>query len=81
MKKLVGADFEEPLNFKYDFIDAVDKSPYIDFSKGQPYISDYNVLQIKIDNGLKKDLDKGLITLDIELSEIFKNHNQAIMFD
>lgn len=79
VKTLIGTDFEQPLNFKYDFIDAVDNSSYIEHAKGQPYISDYNVLQIKIDNSLKKNLDKGLIPLDIDLSEIFKN--QTSMFD
>lgn len=81
VKKLVGADFEKPLNMKYDSIEEIDKNIYIDNAKGQPYVSDYNVLQIKIDNALKKELDKGLIPLDIDLSNIFKNHNQATMFD
>lgn len=81
VKKLIGADFEKPLNLKYDAIEEIDKNIYIDNAKGQPYVSDYNVLQIKIDNAIKKDLDKGLIPLDIDLSKIFKNYNQATMFD
>ena len=81
VKKLIGADFEKPLNLKYDAIEEIDKNIYIDNAKGQPYFSDYNVLQIKIDNAIKKDLDKGLIPLDIDLSNIFKNYNQATMFD
>ena len=81
VKKLIGADFEKPLNFKYDPIDAIDKNIYIDNAKGQPYISDYNVLQIKVDNALKKDLDKGLIPINVDLNNIFKNNIQAVRLD
>ena len=79
VKKLIGADFEEPINLKCDNLDLIDNNPYVENSKGQPYISDYNTLQIKIDNNLKDSLDKRLIPIKINLNGIF--NDQMSIFD
>ena len=79
VKKLIGADFEEPINLKCDNLDLIDNNPYVENSKGQPYISDYNTLQIKIDNNLKDSLDKGFVPIKINLNGIF--NDQMSIFD
>ncbi len=79
VKRLVGADFEKPADFKTDFVDGVDDSLYLENSKGQPYINQFNVLQIKIDNEIKNALDKGLIPTDINFDNVFDY--QMSMFD
>lgn len=79
VKKLIGADFEEPVNLKNEKLSLIDNNIYVENSKGQPYISDYNTLQIKIDNALKDDLDKRLIPIDLDLDNIF--NNQISIFD
>ena len=79
VKKLVGADFNEPLDMKTKYVKGVDDSLYIDFAKGSPYISEYNVLQLKIDNETKNCLDRGLIPLNETLDDIFEN--QISIFD
>ena len=77
VKKLIGADFDSPVDMKY--LDCFNNNPLIENAKGQPYLNDYNVLQIKIDNDIKKNIDKGLIPLNINIDNIFKN--QISMFD
>lgn len=73
VKKLVGAEFDEPVDLKLEHVVGVDDSPYIDFAKGRPYISDYNVLQLKIDNEIKNMLDKGLIPTEENINQVFNN--------
>ena len=73
VKKLVGAEFDEPVDLKLEHVVGVDDSPYIDFAKGRPYISDYNVLQLKIDNEIKNMLDKGLILTEENINQVFNN--------
>lgn len=74
VKKLIGADFEEPAQLGIDTVAGIDNSLYLEFAKGKPYINDYNVMQIKIDNSIKRDLDKGLIPADIDLDDVFEKH-------
>lgn len=73
VKKLVGAEFDEPEDMKLDFIDGIDNSLYIDFISGKPYYSEYNTLQFRIDNEIKNNLDKGLIPIDENLNNVFDN--------
>lgn len=79
VKRLVGADFEKPLSMQADIIEQIDNGLYIEFAKGSPYISDYNVLQLKIDNETKHCLDRGLIPLNENLDDVFDN--QTSIFD
>ncbi len=73
VKRLVGADFETPKDINK--IPCLQNNPLIQNAKGQPYVSDYNVLQVKIDNQTKDLIDKGFIPLSekeiLELGEIF----------
>lgn len=63
VKILVGADFE---NAKTNLIDVLQNDKYIQNSKGQPYLSEHNVLQAKIDNEIKDNLDKGLSPIELD---------------
>lgn len=76
VKKLVGADFEEPLQI--DTVSAIAKSPLWQFAEHDPYISEYNTMQFKIDNILKKQLENGLLPIDTDLSKIFKPEQISI---
>lgn len=73
VKRLVGADFDTPKDI--DKLNLLQNDNYIKNAKGQPYVSDYNVLQVKIDNELKDYIDEGLIPLSEEeikeLGDIF----------
>lgn len=73
VKKLIGADFETPKDI--DKISFLQNNIFIKNAKGEPYVSDYNVMQVRIDNYLKDCIDKGLIPLSekeiLELGEVF----------
>lgn len=73
VKKLIGADFETPKDI--DKLSCLQNNIFVKNAKGQPYVSDYNVLQVRIDNEIKDCIDKGLIPLSekeiLELGEIF----------
>ena len=64
VKKLVGADFTTPKDINN--LSILQNNPLIQNAKGQPYLSEYNVLQIKIDNEIKDSIDKGQIPLSNE---------------
>ncbi len=64
VKRLVGADFETPTQI--DEVSSVVNSPLVKNSKGQPYVSEYNVLQVKIDNETKQNIDKGLLPCEFD---------------
>ena len=63
VKKLIGANYDRIHDL--DSLEVIKKSPIIQNSKYQ-YLSEHNVLQIKIDNELKDTIDKGLIPLSNE---------------
>ena len=73
VKKLIGADFETPKDI--DKLSCLQNNIFIKNAKGEPYVSDYNVLQVKIDNAVKDCIDKGLIPLTekeiLELGDLF----------
>lgn len=73
VKKLIGADFETPKDIEK--LSCLQNNIFIKNAKGQPYVSDYNVMQVRIDNQIKDFIDKGLIPLSekeiLELGEIF----------
>ena len=73
VKKLIGADFETPKDI--DKLSCLQNNIFIKNAKGQPYVSDYNVMQVRIDNEIKDFIDKGLIPLSekeiLELGDIF----------
>ena len=71
VKKLIGAEFDEPLNMRTESINGIDNSLYIDFAKAKPYYSDFNTMQLAIDNEIKNMLDKDLILTDEDLLGIF----------
>ena len=58
VKRLVGADFEEPTILTD--LDCIKKNKLFKYSEGEPYLSEYNVLQVKIDNQTKRLLKDGL---------------------
>lgn len=64
VKKLIGADFENPVDIKN--LTLLEDDLIVKNAKGQPYVSDYNVLQVRIDNEIKDNLDKGLVPLSID---------------
>jgi len=70
VKRLVGADFTSPFGLEKELED----NPLYQNAKGK-YMSEYEVLQIKVDNQTKDYIDKGLIPLSAEeieeLGEIF----------
>ncbi len=57
--KLVGADFMEPQ--KIDNVSFVEYDLSIQYAKSKWVNTDYNILQARIDNELKANLDRGLI--------------------
>ena len=65
VKRLVGADFEEPTEINK--LKFMQDNPYIDNALGEPYIGDYNVLQLQIDNDTKRLIDRGFVP--VKLSE------------
>ncbi len=67
VKKLVGADFEEPTNLKE--LDFIMNSPYAQNALGEPYIGDFNVLQLQIDNKTKHYIDRGFVPLQLDDKE------------
>lgn len=61
VKKLIGADFTITPVIKD--LSIMKNNPIISCAKGVYMNEDYNVLQVKIDNETKQQLDKGLIPL------------------
>ena len=61
VKRLIGADFDYPEDI--GCLEMLTSSSIYQNAKGQPYKSDYNVLQLKIDNETKKYIENGLIPL------------------
>lgn len=69
VKRLVGADFDTPIEI--DKVEQIKNSPLYKFAKTEPYINDYNVLQIKVDNELIDSINKGATPLlEHEINEI-----------
>lgn len=64
VKNLVGADFETPKDI--DKVSIVCDNPLVKNSMGQPYVSEYNVLQIKVSNETKNNINKGLVSLEVD---------------
>lgn len=73
VKKLIGADFETPKDI--ETLSCLQDNLLVKNAKGQPYVSDYNVMQVRIDNEIKDYIDKGFIPLSekeiLELGEVF----------
>lgn len=73
VKKLIGVDFETPKDI--DKLSCLQNNIFIKNAKGEPYVSDYNVMQVRIDNEIKDFIDKGLIPLSeneiLESGEVF----------
>ncbi len=73
VKKLIGADFEGPKEIEE--LSCLQDNLFVKNAKGQPYVSDYNVMQVRINNAIKDYIDKGLIPLTekeiLELGGIF----------
>ena len=71
VKRLVEADFDTPK--KIDSLESIKESPYVQNANSNPYMSDYNVMQIWIDNQTKSMIDKGLVPIkdDIDINDIF----------
>ncbi len=64
VKKLIGADFSEtPV---IEDLELIKNNPLIVCAKGVYMNEDYNVLQVKIDNETKQQIEKGLIPLSNE---------------
>lgn len=64
VKKLIGADFTDtPV---IEELELIKNNPLLSCAKGVYMNEDYNVLQIKIDNETKKQIEKGLISLSNE---------------
>lgn len=74
IKKLIGSNYDRI--YDLDSLEVIKKNPIIENSQYQ-YLSEHNVLQVKIDNELKDTIDKGLIPLSnedmirLKLGEIF----------
>ena len=72
VKRLIGADFEHP--YDIDKVKNITDNPIVLNAKSTPHIN-YNVLQVKIDNDIKQNIDNGLIPLSQkeieELGEIY----------
>lgn len=51
VKNLIGADFETPKEI--DKVSRIYDNPLVKNAMGQPYVSEYNVLQIKVSNETK----------------------------
>ncbi len=64
VKRLIGADFETPKHIEE--VSSVVNNPLVKHAKGSPYISEYNVLQVKIDNEIKQNIDKGLLPCEFD---------------
>lgn len=58
VRELIGADFDTPTALNNSKI--INKHAIYRFAKQERYISDYNTLQVRIDNEIVKVLDKGL---------------------
>ena len=71
VKRLVEADFDTPK--KIDSLESIKESPYVQNANSNPYMSDYNVIQIWIDNQTKSMIDKGFFPIkdDIDINDIF----------
>lgn len=63
IKKLIATNFKRIHSL--DELDYIKNNPLIQKSKYQ-YLSEHNVLQVKIDNELKDLIDKGLVSLSNE---------------
>lgn len=64
VKNLVGADFDNPIDV--DKVTCIVNSPLVKCAVGQPYKSDYNVLQIKVSNETKNYINNGLIPVELD---------------
>lgn len=64
VKRLIGADFETPKDI--DKVSRVCNNPLVKNAIGQPYKSEYNVLQIKVSNETKNCINNGLIPAEID---------------
>ena len=73
VKKLVGAEFDEPVDLENYCLELLDNLVYINNAKGFPYYSSYNTMQLMIDNEIKNNLDKGLIPINENLDNIFND--------
>lgn len=71
VKKLVGADFEEI--YDIDKISNINNSEFVKNAQGKPYISEYNTMQIKIDNDIKNIIEQGFIPLSQKEQEEINN--------
>lgn len=67
VKRLVGVDFEEPTEINK--LRLMQNNPYIDNALGEPYIGDYNVLQLQIDNETKRLIDRGFVPAKLSEEE------------
>lgn len=58
VKRLIGADFKNPK--KINEVSFIRNNPYFKNSLGAPYLTEHNVLQIKLDNEIKRIIDLGI---------------------
>lgn len=77
VKRLIGADFDEPKDI--DKVGMLLNDPIIKNSKSEPYISRFNVMQVKIDNELKYMIDNGFIPA--EKQELLFDENQQLTLE
>ena len=65
VKRLVGADFDAPKDI--DKMSDIKNNPLFKNRTGEAYVSEYNILQFKIDNDTKRMIDKGFIPVSTEI--------------
>ena len=82
VKRLVGADFDAPEDIRG--IKGIIESQYVKNAKGEPYINPFNVLQIKVDNHMKKLIDTGVSMLSEEESAMiglkFDSYQESLLY-
>lgn len=68
VKKVIGADFIIPK--KINELDLINENAFVKNAISNPYLSDYNVLQIEIENQMKDLIENGYVPLDIEIEDL-----------
>jgi hypothetical protein len=66
VKRIIGEDFTTPHNIE----EYLKDNEYIKNAIYEPYINDYNILQIKIDNNTKQNISDGLLPQDFNLNDL-----------
>lgn len=79
VKRLVGYGFESPTDLNK--VPSVINNPIVQNSKNAPYLSNYNVLQVRIDNKTKTFIDNGFIPISKDKQEIIFDENQQLKIE